>query len=77
MIINRPERVKLTRLSILGRNDSGQLGQGHIRRIDMPTLLQTLSSTVVTKVSCGKAHTLLLTGLLYYFSVVSFFYRSL
>jgi len=46
----------------VGRNDTGQLGHGDTNRRDIPTLIDSLSGYNVVNASCGKGHTLFLTG---------------
>jgi len=46
-----------------GRNDHGQLGLGNQTPTDIPTPVCGLEEFVPLKVSCGKFHTALHTGL--------------
>ncbi len=45
-----------------GRNDKGQLGHGNLLRQDIPTLIEGLQDINVVDATCGKNHTLVLTG---------------
>lgn len=45
-----------------GRNEKGQLGLGHLNRVDKPTLVDCLAGCNVIAASCGRNHTLFLTG---------------
>ena len=47
---------------LLGRNDNGQLGHGDLVRCDKPKVIESLKHYTVVQASCGKAHTLVLTG---------------
>lgn len=45
-----------------GRNEKGQLGLGHAKDRKCPTLLQGLEDKKIVSASCGRNHSLLLTG---------------
>jgi len=45
---------------VFGRNDSGQLGLGHNRNVNVPTEL-IIPNEQITSVACGYAHTIILT----------------
>lgn len=47
-----------------GRNERGQLGTGDMIRKDSPLLVEELKEHKVVGASCGRSHTLFLTGLL-------------
>ena len=47
---------------MLGRNDKGQLGHGDMNRCDRPKILESLKTFTFVQASCGKAHSLVLTG---------------
>ena len=51
--------------SLLGRNDKGQLGHGDTVRCDKPKVIESLKTFTFVQASCGKAHTLVLTGLVH------------
>lgn len=53
----------LHKILIAGRNEKGQLGLGHLNRMDKPTLVDCLAGCNVIAASCGRNHTLFLTGL--------------
>lgn len=44
-----------------GRNEKGQLGQGHLDRVDKPTVVECLAGYNVIDAACGRNHTLFLT----------------
>lgn len=44
-----------------GRNEKGQLGQGHTDRVDKPTVVECLSAYNIVDAACGRNHTLFLT----------------
>ena len=45
-----------------GRNEKGQLGMSDTNRRDNPTKVELLDSFNIVAASCGKNHTLFLTG---------------
>ena len=47
---------------MLGRNDKGQLGHGDTIRCNKPKVIESLKTYTFVQASCGKAHTLVLTG---------------
>ena len=49
--------------SFSGRNDKGQLGHGDTVRCDKPKVIESLKTQTIVQASCGKAHSLLLTGM--------------
>ena len=49
-------------MCIAGRNEKGQLGLGHLNRADVPTLIECLAGCNVIMATCGRNHTLFLTG---------------
>lgn len=49
-------------ISILGRNDKGQLGHCDNIRRDIPTRVETLKDHIIVSASCGRGHTLFLSG---------------
>ncbi|KDO29266.1 hypothetical protein SPRG_19926 [Saprolegnia parasitica CBS 223.65] len=49
-------------LLTFGMNDCGQLGLDHTQHQHTPQLVDALSSQVVTKVSCGLYHTVIITA---------------
>ena len=46
-----------------GRNDKGQLGHGDTIRCNRPKVIESLKTYTVVQASCGKAHSLVLTGM--------------
>ena len=54
---------QVTSLIFQGRNDNGQLGHGDVVRCDKPKVIESLKHYTIVQASCGKAHTLVLTGL--------------
>ncbi|OWZ24334.1 hypothetical protein PHMEG_000654 [Phytophthora megakarya] len=49
-------------LLMFGMNDCGQLGLDHTQHQHTPQLIDSLSSQVITKVSCGLYHTIAITS---------------
>ena len=47
---------------VSGRNDKGQLGLGHLDRVDKPTVVECLSGHNIIAAACGRNHSLFLTG---------------
>jgi len=45
-----------------GRNENGQLGLGHTKRVDTPTEVETFTDDNCVAAACGKRHTLFLTA---------------
>lgn len=44
-----------------GRNDKGQLGLGHTKRTDEPSLIEGLKEHFIVSAACGRSHTLFLS----------------
>eukprot|EP00058_Branchiostoma_floridae_P028484 XP_002613975.1 hypothetical protein BRAFLDRAFT_67459 [Branchiostoma floridae] len=44
-----------------GRNDKGQLGHGDTKRVDVPTVIESLAGFNIVEAACGRNHTLCLT----------------
>ncbi|XP_052759859.1 protein RCC2 homolog [Mya arenaria] len=44
-----------------GRNDKGQLGLGHLNRVDKPTVIECLDGLNIIAAATGRSHTLFLT----------------
>ncbi|XP_019637829.1 PREDICTED: protein RCC2 homolog [Branchiostoma belcheri] len=44
-----------------GRNDKGQLGHGDMKRVDVPTVIESLAGFNIVEAACGRNHTLCLT----------------
>jgi len=57
------------RCLVFGRNVKGQLGLGDLERRDVPTEVEALKGETIVGASCGRHHTLFLTGI---FSVLYF-----
>lgn len=47
---------------MLGRNEKGQLGTGDTEMRSQPYFLESMKDMNVVNASCGRNHTLLLTG---------------
>lgn len=50
------------RCMVFGRNLKGQLGLGDEERRDIPTEVEALKGESIVGASCGRHHTLFLTG---------------
>uniref|UniRef100_A0A1B6DZ80 RCC1-like domain-containing protein n=1 Tax=Clastoptera arizonana TaxID=38151 RepID=A0A1B6DZ80_9HEMI len=53
---------QIGRLFVFGNNEFGQLGLGHKSLVNKPSCVKSLKPEHVTRVACGRTHTLISTG---------------